>query len=39
MDAGAREALVRDLHQTLEEWTDDDGVVFPIQALLATADR
>jgi hypothetical protein len=40
LDADARESLVRDLQQTLEDWTDDDGgVVFPIQAWLATVHR
>jgi SAM-dependent methyltransferase len=40
LDADARESLVRDLQQTLEGWTDDDGgVVFPIQAWLATTHR
>jgi SAM-dependent methyltransferase len=39
MKAEARESLVRDLHQTLEQWTDDNGVVFPIQASLAAAQH
>jgi hypothetical protein len=33
------DALARDLDQTLEEWADDDGVVFPLQTWLASARR
>jgi hypothetical protein len=36
---GARRALARDLDQTLAEWTDDDGLVSPMETWLATARR
>jgi ubiquinone/menaquinone biosynthesis C-methylase UbiE len=39
LDEEARQALARDLDQTLGEWTDDDGVVSPMQTWLATARR
>jgi SAM-dependent methyltransferase len=39
LDEEARQALARELDQTLREWADDDGVVFPMQTWLATARR
>jgi len=39
LDGEVRDALARDLDQTLEEWADDDGVVFPLQTWLASARR
>jgi hypothetical protein len=39
LDEEARQALARDLGQTLGEWTDDDGLVSPMETWLATARR
>jgi hypothetical protein len=39
LDEEARQALARDLDQTLGEWTDDDGLVCPMETWLATARR
>jgi len=39
LDGEIRDALARDLDQTLTEWADDDGVVFPLQTWLASARR
>jgi ubiquinone/menaquinone biosynthesis C-methylase UbiE len=39
LDEEARRALARDLDQTLGEWTDDDGLVSPMETWLATARR
>jgi hypothetical protein len=39
LDEEPRRALARELDQTLGEWTDDDGLVFPMQTWLATARR
>ena len=35
----AREALIRDLCQTLRTYTDDEGIVFPAETYLAVAHR
>ena len=34
-----REALIRDLRQTLRTYTDDDGIVFPAETYLAVAHQ
>jgi len=39
LDEEPRRALARELDQTLGEWADDDGLVFPMQTWLATARR
>jgi 23S rRNA G2445 N2-methylase RlmL len=39
LDEEPRWALARELDQTLGEWADDDGLVFPMQTWLATARR
>lgn len=39
LDGDVRTALLADLTRQLEPYTDDEGVVFPFQALLATATR
>jgi SAM-dependent methyltransferase len=39
LDEEARQALARDLDQTLGEWADDDGLVCPMETWLATARR
>ena len=34
-----REALVREVEQALGEYTDDDGIVFPMESYVLTAQR
>jgi ubiquinone/menaquinone biosynthesis C-methylase UbiE len=34
-----REALIRDLREALRAYTDDDGIVFPIETYIASARR
>jgi SAM-dependent methyltransferase len=39
LDEDRYQALGRDLAQTLSPYTEDDGIAFPVQTWLATADR
>ncbi|MFI0449362.1 methyltransferase domain-containing protein [Actinomadura sp. 6N118] len=39
LDTATREALRADLDERLEPWTDDDGVVLPLQSHFITARR
>jgi ubiquinone/menaquinone biosynthesis C-methylase UbiE len=39
LDEEARQALARDLDHSFGEWTDDDGLVSPMETWLATARR
>ena len=39
LNAGVRDALVRDLEGALREYTDDEGVVFPTEVYFVTARR
>ena len=36
---GVRETLVREVEDALREYTDDDGIVFPMEAYILTAHR
>jgi ubiquinone/menaquinone biosynthesis C-methylase UbiE len=39
LDDDVAEAILDDLSRALQPYTDDDGIVFPFQALVATATR
>ncbi|WP_458189149.1 class I SAM-dependent methyltransferase [Haladaptatus sp. NG-WS-4] len=39
LERDVREALVRDVEKTLREYTDDDGIVFPMEAHVVVARR
>jgi hypothetical protein len=39
LDANVRRALTRDLQRALQPYSDDDGVIFPVQTWLITAAR
>ena len=36
---GVREPLVREVERALREYTDDDGIVFPMESYILTAHR
>jgi hypothetical protein len=39
LEGGVYKALVRDLGEALQDYTDDEGVVFPAETYLAVARR
>ncbi|WP_458206832.1 methyltransferase domain-containing protein [Haladaptatus sp. NG-SE-30] len=39
LERDVREALVRDVEETLREYTDDDGIIFPMEAHVVVARR